>query len=249
LSHAGYGYWFLGYPDKARDLSLKAVNLAKEWGHPFFLSFALMFAAYSAYYRRDLETAREMAQETIAVASKHGHPLWLGGGIANMGWVLGEEGNLEEGFIQIQRGQEILKSIGAWLPYTSNLRVLAGIYLKAGKKNEGLAVIDEAIAKIGKMGGWNEEPEVHRLQGDLLLLEDSLKTKAEACFQCAIAVAKEQQAKSWELRATMSLCRLWQGQGKRKAAREMLAEIYHWFTEGFDTPDLQEAKSLLEVLS
>lgn len=249
LSHAGYGYFFLGYPDKARHLSLKAVNLAKEWGHPFFLSFALMFAAYSSMYRRDLETAREMAQETITVASEHGHPLWLGGGLAILGWVLGEEGNLEEGIAHILRGQEILKTIGAWLAYTSDLTVLVGIYLNAGKKREGLAVVDEALVQIGKMGGWNEEPEVHRLQGELLLLDVGMEVEAKTCFQRAIEVAKEQKAKSWELRATMSLCRLLYNQGKREQARIQLSEVYNWFTEGFETPDLKEAKSLLEALS
>jgi DNA-binding SARP family transcriptional activator len=249
LSHAGYGFWFLGYPDKARQLSLKSVNLAKEWGHPFFISFALMFAAYSALYRRDLETTREMAQETIAVASEHGHPLWLGGGFTTLGWVLGEEGYLEEGITHIQRGQEILKTIGAWLPYTSDLTVLAGIYLNAGKNRQGMAVVDEALTQIGKMGGWSEEPEVHRLEGELLLLDVGMEVKAEACFQRAIEVAKKQKAKSWELRATMSLCRLLQKQGEREQARRMLVEIYNWFTEGFGTPDLQEAKSLLEALS
>ncbi len=249
LSHAGYGYFFLGYPEKARHLSLKAVNLAKEWGHPFFLSFTLMFAAYSAVYRRDLETAREMAQETITVASEHGHPLWLGGGFSTLGWVLGEEGNLEEAITQIQRGQEIIKTIGAWLPYTSDLRILAWIYLNAGKKSQGLAVIDEALAKIGKFGGWDEEPELHRLQGELLLLDVGMEDEAIGCFHRAIEVAKGQKAKSWELRATMSLCRLMKNQGQQEQARAQLAEIYNWFTEGFDTPDLKEARSLIEALS
>jgi tetratricopeptide (TPR) repeat protein len=249
LSHAGYGYFFLGYPEKARHLSLKAVKLAKKLGHPFFLSFNLAFAAYSAAYRRDLETARKMAQDTIAVASEHGHPLWLGCGLAVLGWVMSEEGHLEEAITEIQRGQEILKNIGAWLPYTSDLRILAGIYLSAEKKKEGLAVIDEALAKIGKMGGWDEEPELLRLQGELLLLEDGMETEAEACFQRAIDVAKAQKAKSWELRATMSLCRLLQNQGKQKQARSELSEIYNWFNEGFETPDLKEAKVLLEALS
>jgi adenylate cyclase len=162
---------------------------------------------------------------------------------------LGEEGNLEEAITKIQHGQEILKTIGAWLPYTSDLRILARTYLNAEKKKEGLAVIDEALAKIGKMGGWDEEPELLRLQGELLLLEDGMETEAEACFQRAIDVAKAQKAKSWELRAIMSLCRLLQKQGKQKQARTQLSEVYNWFTEGFDTPDLIEAKSLLEALS
>jgi DNA-binding SARP family transcriptional activator/predicted ATPase len=249
LSHAGYAYFFLGYPDKARHLSLKAVKLAKALGHPFFLSFTLAFAGYSALYRRDLETAREMALETIAVASEHRHPLWLGCGLAVLGSVMSVEGNLKEGIIKIQRGQEILKNIGAWVPYTSNLTFLAGIYLNAGKKKEGLAVIDESLTRIENMRGWCEAPEVHRLQGELLLLEGGMEVEAESCFKSAIKVAKNQNAKGWELRATVSLCRLWQGQGKREQARGMLENIYAWFTEGFNTPDLTEAKSLLEALS
>ena len=249
LSHAGYAYWLLGYPDKSKEYSMQAINLAREWDNPFLLSHALMFGAILAFYRRDRKTAREMAQETIAVASEHGHPLWLGGGLAILGWVLGEEGYLEEALTNIQRGQVILENIGAWLSYTSDLTVLSEIYLNAGKKKDGLAVVDEALPQIEKMGGWMEEPEVHRLKGELLLLDEAMEGEAEACFQRAIEVAKEQQAKSWELRATMSLCRLLQKQGRQEQALRMLAEIYNWFTEGFDTPDLQEAKSLLEALS
>jgi len=249
LSHAGYAYFFLGYPDKARQLSLKAVKLAKERGHPFLLSFALMFAAYSAVYRRDHETACELAKETIAVASEHGQPLWLGGGLTTLGLVLGEEGNLEEGIAQIQQGQEIFKRIGAWLAYTSDQPLLAEIYLQAAKMNEGLAVIDEALTSIEKMGGWMVEPEVHRLKGELLLLDVGREIEAKACFQRAIEVAKKQKAKGWELRATLSLCRLREKQGKGEQAHRRLAKIYNWFTEGFETPDLKEAKALLEALS
>jgi len=249
LNHAGYAYFFLGYPDKAKTHNLQAINLAREWGNPFLLSFALMFAAYSAYYRRDLETAREIAAETIAVASEHNQPLWLAGGITTLGWVQCEEGNLEEGIAQIQRGQGVMKTIGAGLAYTSDRPLVAETYLKAGKMKEGLAVIDEALVTIGKMGSWMVEPEAHRVKGELLLLEKGNETEAEACFQRAIEVAKRQKAKGWELRATISLCRLLHKQGKQEQARARLSEIYNWFTEGFDTPDLKEAKSLLEALS
>ena len=134
------------------------------------------------------------------------------------------------------------------MAHTSDLLLSVETHVSASKMRAGLAVIDEALVQNEKIGGWMVEPEVHRLQGELLLLDVGMDGEAEACFQRAIAVAKEQQAKSWELRATMSLCRLWQGQGKREGAREKLAEIYHWFTEGFDTPDLQEAKLLLKAL-
>ncbi len=249
LCHAGWAHWLLGYPDKAKQRSEEAVNCAKEWGNPFFLSLTLMFAACSSTYRRDVEAARKLAEETITVASEHGHPLWLGGGLATLGWALVEEGKLDEGIDQIHHGLKLGKAIGAWMGYTLDLRKLIEAYRLAGQVTKGLAAVDEALTLIGKMGSWLEEPEVHRLHGELLLLEGGMSVEAEACFQRAIQVAKEQQAKSWELRATTSLCRLWQGQRKREQARESLAEIYHWFTEGFDTPDLKEAKSLLEALS
>ena len=248
LYHAGWAYWFLGHPDQARLRSEEAVALARDWGHPFFLSFALMFAAFSSVYRRDVKAARELAEETIAVASEHGHPLWLGGGLATMGWVLGEEGKLEEGITSINDGQNMLHAIGARLGYLQVLCLLAETFKKAGRVSEGLAVTEEALAIIQEMGAWMEEPEVHRLQGELLLMQGKADTKAETCFQRAVEEARRQGAKSWELRATMSLCRLWQKQGRVEDAKQALHDIYSWFTEGFDTPDLMEAKTLLTEL-
>lgn len=166
-----------------------------------------------------------------------------------MGWALGQEGELDEGIAHIQRGQEMLENIGAWLGYLQVLNQLSETYRKAGKVSEGLAVIDKAQGMIQNMGNWMEEPEIHRLEGELLLMGGGAESKAETCFQRAIEVAQDQGAKSWELRATMSLCRLWQKQGKHEQARTMLAEIYDPFTEGFDTPDLREAKACLEALS
>jgi predicted ATPase len=166
-----------------------------------------------------------------------------------MGWVLGEEGQLEEGINMIHDGLAILKEIGSWLLYQQELSMLADTYCKAGKISEGLAVIEEALVMVHEKGFLLEEPEFHRIKGELLLLERGATEEAQVCFQRAIEIARRLKAKFWELRATMSLCRLLQKQGKRAQARNMLAEIYNWFTEGFDTPELQEAKSLLEALS
>ena len=129
------------------------------------------------------------------------------------------------------------------------LASLAEAYGKAGQVEEGLAALAETLAVVNRTGERFYEAEAHRLQGELLRMQGADLGEVEACFRQAIQVARQQQAKSWELRAVMSLCRLWQEQGKREEARQMLAEIYGWFTEGFDTPDLREARVLLEELS
>ncbi|MDW7756031.1 MAG: hypothetical protein SCH68_12810, partial [Brevefilum sp.] len=143
----------------------------------------------------------------------------------------------------------IVKDNGSWLLYQQELWLLADTYCKAKKISEGLAVIEEALVMAHEKGFLLDEPEIHRIKGELLILKSGATEEAQVCFWRAIEVARRLKAKSWELRATISLCRLWQGQGKLEGAREMLSEIYNWFTEGFETPDLQEAKELLDALS
>ena len=166
-----------------------------------------------------------------------------------MGWVLAEEGEPHEGIAQLLRGQAMLQAIGDELGSLQLLPVLAEAYRKAEMVSEGLAVLDKALARIHATGFRIDEPEAHRVKGDLLLMRGEAEPEAESCFQRAIEVAHRLQAKSWELRATTSLCRLWQKQGKQEEARQILAEIYGWFTEGFDTVDLRDARSLLGELS
>lgn len=127
--------------------------------------------------------------------------------------------------------------------------MLAEAYVKAGQIEEGLAALKEVLDFVEKTEERCYEAEMRRFKGGLLLMKGESEAKVEDCFHQAIEIARRQQAKSWELRATMSLARLWQKQGKKKEARKRLAEIYDWFTEGFDTPDLKDAKALLEELS
>ncbi len=249
LSHAAWASWFLGYPDLARQRSEEAVGLAREMGHPFVLGFALMFAAQSCIYRRDAQAARERAEATIGLSSELGMAFWLAAGMSEMGWVLAEEGKLDEGIAQHLQGQAMLQAIGVELGSLQALPLLAEAYRRAEKVSEGLATIDKALALIHATGCRMDEPEVHRLKGELLLMQGQAEPEAENCFQRAIQVARQQQAKSWELRATTSLCRLWQKQGKHREAQRLLAETYGWFTEGFDTPDLQDAEALREELA
>jgi predicted ATPase len=160
------------------------------------------------------------------------------------------QGQSDEGIAEIQQGISAWQATGAEIGLTYYLMMLAEAYEKGGRTAEGLRVLAEALTLVDKNGERWREAELHRLKGELLLaLPTDRQAEAEACFQQALAVARRQQAKSSELRAAMSLCRLWQRQGKCIDARELLAPIYGWFTEGFDTADLQEAKALLETLS
>ena len=193
--------------------------------------------------------------------------MWLGQGAILQGWALAEQGQSEEGLTQVRQGLATYEAIGAGLLQSYFLALLAAAYGKAGQAEEGLAALAEALTVVDKSGGRFYEAELYRLKGILVLqsgvrgpasenpnpqhLTPSTQAEAEAaaCFQKAIAVAQRQQAKSLELRAVMSLSRLWQRQGKTDEARQLLSEIYGWFTEGFDTKDLQEARALLAELA
>ncbi|HYY15544.1 MAG TPA: tetratricopeptide repeat protein [Gammaproteobacteria bacterium] len=165
-----------------------------------------------------------------------------------LGWALALQGQSTEGITQIHEGLAAWQAIGtphvrAWM-----LALLADAYGHVGRVEEGLAALAEALTIVDTTGGRKEEAELYRLKGELLW-QAGTSAEAAACFQQALAIARRQQAKSWELRAAMSLSRLWQRQGRREDARQLLAPIYGWFTEGFDTADLREAKQLLEELS
>jgi predicted ATPase len=181
------------------------------------------------------------------------------------GWALAEQGQVEEGVAQIRRGLDVYRTTGkVWLPYY--LALLAEVYGKLERLEAGLIVLTEALDTVNKNDERRSEAELYRLKGQLILQQFNVpgskfkvanpqplapdpQVEAEACFHKAIEVARRQSAKSLELRAVMSLSRLWQQQGKKDEARQMLAEIYGWFTEGFDTKDLQEAQALLAVLA
>jgi predicted ATPase len=165
------------------------------------------------------------------------------------GWALAEQGQSDAGMVQMREGMAACRTTGAEADRAYFLALLAEAYGREGQYDEGLAMLEEALALTDQYEERYWEAEIHRLKGALLLARSAEnQVEAEACFHAALAVARHQQAKSLELRAAMSLARLWQQQGKRDAARELLAPIYGWFTEGFDTADLQEAKVLLEEL-
>jgi predicted ATPase len=165
------------------------------------------------------------------------------------GWALATQGYATEGMAQLREGLDVHRAKGTELGLPSYLTMLAEVYLIQGRIDEGLTVVTEALALVDKNDERWWEAELYRLKGELLQQQAVPDvSQAEICFQQALTVARHQQAKSLELRAAMSLARLWQQQGKRTAAYALLTPIYDWFTEGFDTADLQEARALLEAL-
>ena len=168
------------------------------------------------------------------------------------GWALAAQGQGAEGAAQVRQGLAAHQATGSEQHRPYYLALLAEAYGSIGQTAEGLSLLAEALATVDRTGGRGWAAELHRLQGELLLAQAGKRPQvpeAEACLHQALDVARRQQAKSWELRAAMSLARLWQRQGKRQEAYDLLAPIYSWFTEGFDTADLQEAKALLEGLA
>jgi predicted ATPase len=248
-SYASWVLWLLGYSDQARTSSCHALTLAQELSHPFSLVYALGSASTFHYNLRDVEVTHVHAEATIALATEHGFPFWWATGMMRRGWALAKQGQGAEGLEQIHQGLTTRLATGTEEVPTTFLAGLAESYGSAGQAEAGLHVLARAFTAMARSGSQHYEPEVYRLKGELLLHQAVLDEKqAEACFFQALGVARHQQAKSLELRAAMSLSRLWQQQGKRAEAYALLAPIYGWFTEGFDTADLQEAKALLAVL-
>jgi len=263
LSWAALVLWVLGYPDQALKRSHEALTLAQELSHPFSLAEALCFAAEFHCFRREGPATQERAEAAITLSTEQGFPFYVARGTILRGWALAEQGQEGEGIARMRQGMAAYRTTGAEILRPSGLALLAEAYGKVGQIEEGLAVLAEALATVNKSEERRWEAELYRLKGELLLAQEGKSKKrfpagtkgkskkksgAEECFHRAINVARRQSAKSLELRAVMSLSRLWQKQGKKEEARRMLAETYGWFTEGFDTKDLQEAQALLQEL-
>jgi predicted ATPase len=250
LATGAWALWYLGYPDQALQRSQAALALARELAHSHSLTRILEQASWTHLYRREGKAAYELADEAIALATRHEFPHWIAMGTMMRGWALTKLGQWETGRAQMRQGIDGYWATGAVLARGCWLAQVAEAYGQGGQPEEGLRVLGEALALVNDTGMRHYEAEMHRLKGELLLQQSSSnQTEAESCFQQAIAIAQNQQAKSLELRAATSLARLWQQQGKRQEAYDLLAPVYNWFTEGFDTADLQDAKALLDDLS
>jgi predicted ATPase len=214
------------------------------------LAQALFYAAVMHQWRREVPATHAQATAATTLATEQGFAQYWARGTVLHGWALAMQGQSEAGLAATRQGLAAELATGAtvWQPYFLGLLVEA--YGADGHLGEGLHALAEALAVMDTTGGRFYAAELHRLKGALLLqLAVPDAAQAEACFHHALDVARQQQAKSWELRAATSLAHLWQSQGKRAEAHALLAPIYGWFTEGFDTADLQEANALLEELT
>jgi predicted ATPase len=250
LCAAARPLWLLGFPEQARTSIREALTLAHTLAHPFSLAFTLHWAATTHQLRREAPAAQDQAEVSMMFSREQGFALWVPGGTVLRGWALTEQGQMEEGIAQMRQGMTAWQATGAEVDRPYYLALLAEGYGKAGQAEAGLPVLAEALAVVDAIEERYYEAELYRLKGELLLARSAEQhTEAETCFRQALDIARRQQAQSLELRAAMSLSRLRQQQGKRAEACALLAPIYGWFTEGFDTADLQEAKALLEALA
>jgi predicted ATPase len=251
LIHAGLALWFLGYPDQALKKNQEGLALARRFSHQGTIATASAFAAQLEQLCRNPQVVAKLAGVAVDLSTQNELAFIKAMGIVFQGWALTQSEQKEAGLKRMSSGLEVLRATDAvtTVGYFSSL--LAEVYAEAGQVEEGLKVLAGVDSTRERF--W--QAELHRLGGELLLqwrdphsLQESAEAKAEKCFHQALTIAREQKAKSLELRAVMSQCRLWLRQGKRSEARLALEEIFRWFTEGLNTPDLREAKMLLRQL-
>ncbi|MBV8771030.1 MAG: hypothetical protein JO166_01700 [Deltaproteobacteria bacterium] len=241
--------WMLGYPDQARKQHASMLEHLGETIDAFARCTGILGELHMSDFMRDNRRMLEAAGRLIALASESGIAIHLGIGMIWLGRAMAAEGSLARGIEAVTDGRDILRRLGelAFLDLYEPSVVTA--YLAAGRTEEGLAIVERLIDECEAGGVRFHEADLHRLKGELLLAAGAPMTEAEESFRKALTIAQHQQAKSWELRAALSLTRLLIKQGRRDEARTMLTDIYSWFTEGFDTADLKDAKALLDELS
>jgi tetratricopeptide (TPR) repeat protein len=240
----------LGQGSEAVKLAQEGLNRARESQHLFSLGLGLTVVGWLHHYRREPEIVRAHAEAAIALAEEYSFPEWMSWGRFHRGWALVELGQPMEGAPEMEAAIASFRGLGGVPREQFTIATLAHTYGQMGRRDEALVMLDQALGHIERTGEKLDEAEMFRLKGDVLLMgDDAATTDAQRCFRVAIDIAQVQGAKWWELRATTSLARLLRNTGRRDEARTMLAEIYNWFTEGFDTLDLKEAKALLDELS
>ncbi|MDX1521604.1 MAG: hypothetical protein R3264_08260, partial [Anaerolineae bacterium] len=256
LCHLGLTLWLLGYPDQAKARLSEALALAEQLKHPYSQVFALSFAAWHHQYRRESELTVHLAQQARQAATEQKFELLLPFSRIFQGWALVDQEEHETGLTHLRQGLAAYLDTGAELVQLHFLALLADAYYQIGDVEAGLKILVEAIDLAKAKGERFYEAELYRLSGELLRRQAPTRSephpeeaKAELNFRKAIVVAQQQQAKSLELRAAISLGRLWAGRGKVADAHGLLKSCCDWFTEGSDTPDRIIAQQLLEQWS
>ncbi len=258
--------WALGYPDRALAQIQDSINLADTLEHPLSAAWAHLFASMLHQYRRESAITLDHAKIVQEISREHGLPLFMGGATITQGWALADQNDAKAGIALVLKGLAMYQAAGArlWRPYF--LAILASAHQKSGQSEEALQFLAQALAEAEKNNERQQEAELYRVRGELRLAAVNRQSNAdgqyhypdhvdrvnqdnaEADFTKALAIARRQKARSWELRAGVSLARLWQKQGKIKEARNLLTPIYEWFTEGVDTADLKDAKALIDEI-
>lgn len=246
-SHLVWVLWLMGFPDQARAAGEQMLALAHEINHPYSRCYAISYVMVLNHWLGEIETTGRLAQENMGLAHQHGFPLWLLSGLAFQGWTQAMQGQAS-GIAPLQQAVNTVRvamnGVEAFF-----LAPLGAACLHLGQWEQALSASDAALVVVAAKNDRFLESEIFRVKGECLLAMPTPDTAAaEACFSQALAISHRQQAKSLELRAAMSLARLWQGQDKTEEARRVLEDVYTWFTEGFDTPDLQQARELLASL-
>jgi class 3 adenylate cyclase/predicted ATPase len=250
LCYLSWALWHNGYPDQAARTADRALLHAREFGHAYTLAVTLFHVAILAIFSRDVRRVERLADENATISKEHGFPLWLAWSNVHLGWAAVHQGQGADCIGRMRRGFVAVTAIGVRLfePFCLGL-VAEGLAL-AGQVGEGIAELDQAFARSAETGETWWDAELHRFRGDLLCrLPRRDLDNAEHSFRAALSTAREQGTRAFELRAATSLARLLGNDGRREEARELLAPIYDWFTEGFDTADLKEAKALLTALA
>jgi class 3 adenylate cyclase/predicted ATPase len=242
--------WVLGYPTEATKAMEWVVRHAIELEHPYSVAITLLFSAQLAQLRREPEAAKRQADESFALASETGAPamaLWC---LLPRGWAVAQQGDVSAGIADICESMDRRRAFGMGAVWPWYLVLVAEAYGMNGEFDKAFSALDEALEWVQRNDERLYAAEAHRIRGELLLQQpDPDPVQAENCFKQALTVARDQQAKSWELRAATSMARMWQGQDRCDDARQLLAPVFAWFTEGFDTADLRDAKALTEQLS
>jgi predicted ATPase len=225
-----------------------ALALADQLKRPFNTAFALQYAVPLEDFLRDYQLINPKIDALIEISRENGFTAWIDSANLSLGRALVFKGDHDSGLAIMRDALAQLREHGAELVRTFSLPLMADSFLRSNQVDHGLEIIEEAFASFDVTGARIHEAEAHRLKGELLLLRPGAEADAAGSLCRAIEIAREQHAKSWELRATTSLARLLAKQGKRGESHTLLAEIYNWFTEGFDTADLKDAKALLDEL-
>ena len=250
LLYLSWALWHRGYPDQSATPADRALEFSRQFGQAFTLAYALWHIAAKAVLLRQIDEAGACANECVTLADERGLPVWAAYGRIVQGWVAAHQGDTKMGISLISEGLARAEATGSRNCYPLYMALLTEALALAGKTEEGLVSIGDGLSRSATSGEKGWDAELYRLRGELTgRLPYPDPARAEESFRTALAIAREQGTRGYELRAATNLSRLWAEQGRRGEARDLLAPVYGWFTEGFETPDLKDARRLLDELA